>query len=633
MIKRILTKPFESKVDALGLSVFRILYSLVLFLETLQLFKFRHIIYDKDPFQYVGEIDVTFFFFFWFIVLGLLMLGLFTKTATILNYIFAIIIFSSAKHFAYHVYYLYVAVNFLLMFLPISRVFSMDSLVQKLKYTRVGFEYKVDRKVLEINYLIPVFSAIALVYFDSIFQKLSSPMWRSGLGMWLPSSLPMVTLNDTSVLLNQEWLIKFLGYFVVFFEGAFIFLFWFRQIRIPLMIIGILFHIGILIIYPIPLFALTVIAVYILMLPDLYWMKLSQLLKSKYSSYTFYYDAACPICIKAVVVIKHLDVFNKIRCLSVHEGAKIEPALKGIPEEELLINIHGVSKNGKLFKGYDAYSKMFQQLILTYPIALVMKLPGISIVGKKLYRYIAGERLTVRCTEQNCILPQYSAPPLETQNILINGWSKINLTKKFWQFIILFMFLSQCLMMWGSPIIQKRLNPYHKESLKADFFLKKSRLFLRNYFGISHHGVFLNDHFDKNNFIFRTTYFENNREIDVPIINKNGMPERYNYGSMWCYNTYYMFFDMVKHKNDRVQFEKGIVDYLKYFQTEYHIKGDQLKFNIYVKEIETPKQWERDFLKNQIKKPWQIIGIIKLNKGIASFDWSYSRNHYFNSYN
>ena len=98
---------FNDKVDALGLSVFRILYSLVLFCEISQLFKFRHIIYDKEPFQYVGEIDVTFIFIFWFIVLAFLMLGLFTKTATILNYIFGVIIFSSAKYYSYHVYLFY----------------------------------------------------------------------------------------------------------------------------------------------------------------------------------------------------------------------------------------------------------------------------------------------------------------------------------------------------------------------------------------------------------------------------------------------------------------------------------------------------------------------------------------------
>ena len=225
MRKNVIDNVFNEKVDAIGLSVFRMLYALVLFCETIQLFKFRHIIYDKEPFQYIGEIDVKFIFFFWFVVLGFLFLGLFTRFSTILNYIFGVIVFSSAKKFEYHIFYIYVNINFLLLFIPVSRVFSIDSLIKKIKYTSVRFQYVTDRKVQEINYLAIVFCSIALVYFDSVFLKLSSPMWMNGLGMWLPSSLPMVTWNDTSVLLNQEGLIKFLGYFVIVFEALFIFLF------------------------------------------------------------------------------------------------------------------------------------------------------------------------------------------------------------------------------------------------------------------------------------------------------------------------------------------------------------------------------------------------------------------------
>ena len=152
-IRKTFKEVFNNKVDALGLSVFRVLYALVLFCETSQLFRYRHRIYDKDPFVSVGEIDVTFIFLFWFIVLGLLMLGLYTRFATILNYIFGVIIFSSAKHFEYHIFYIYVGINFLLIFMPISRVFSIDSLCRKIKYSRIGFENKEERKILEINYL------------------------------------------------------------------------------------------------------------------------------------------------------------------------------------------------------------------------------------------------------------------------------------------------------------------------------------------------------------------------------------------------------------------------------------------------------------------------------------------------
>lgn len=634
MLRDTFNKIFNNKVDALGLSVFRILYSIVLFCETSQLFRFRHVIYDKEALGYVGEVDVSFIFFFWFVVLVFLLLGFHTRLSSILNYIFAVIIFSSAKYYSYHVYYVYVAVNFLLMFIPISRVFSIDSLRRKIKYSRVGYVYREDRKVLEINYLIIVFSAIALVYFDSVFQKLISPMWLSGLGMWLPSSLPMVTWNDTSILLNQEWLMKFLGYFVILFEAVFIFLFWFRSLRIPLMLIGILFHIGIFIIYPIPWFALTLIAVYLLMLPEYFWSKLSALFKRNKAPYTFYYDAACPLCIKVIVAIKHFDVFNRIRCKTVQESASAEPALKNVTEEELLINIHGVGKNGKVYKGYDAYSKLFQELIFTYPIALLMNFPGIVIVGKKMYRFIAGERLTTRCTEENCNIPVFSLPPSEHQAILIKNWNRINSTKFFWKTLMIFMFIAQCMMIWASPMIQRKINPKRRLNKIHHFMFEKSEFYLKNYMGIYYHGVFLNDHFDKNNFIFRITYLDkNNQEKELPFVNYNGMPEYFNYGPMWCYNTYHMSFDMMHQRNDKALFEKGIINYLKYYRSEHRIKTQQLDFMIYVKEIETSKKWQKDFLKNQINKPWRMVGKTVLINEAAVFDWSSSAELIFNTRN
>ncbi|RZJ53710.1 MAG: hypothetical protein EOO44_07610 [Flavobacterium sp.] len=279
--KIIMNKIFNLKVDAIGIAIFRIFYSLILFCELLQLYKFRNIIYDKQPFIETGEIDVSFLFYFWLPVVLLITVGLFTRFATILNYIFSVIIFSSAAKFEYHVFYVYVGINFLMMFMPVSRVLSLDNLLQKIKYSNIHKTYAVNKKVLQINYWMPVFIGIGLVYIDSVFHKLSSNLWANGLGVWLPSSLPMITWNDTSFLLNQEYIVKFLGYFILLFEGCFIFLFWFKKTRIPFFTIGVFFHLGILIAYPIPYFALTYIGIYLLLIPVSFWKNIAKKIKLK----------------------------------------------------------------------------------------------------------------------------------------------------------------------------------------------------------------------------------------------------------------------------------------------------------------------------------------------------------------
>lgn len=615
MIKETFRSLFNTKVDAIGLSVFRMCYTVVVFCEVHQLFKFRNLVYDADPYRYIGDVDVRYIFGFWFVILGLLFLGLFTRMATIVNYILGVIIFSSASNFEYHVFYAYVGINLLLLFMPISRVLSLDSLIRKVKYTNIGRPYQIDRKVLEINYLVPVFVGIALVYFDSVFRKIDSPMWMDGLGMWLPSSLPMAVWTDTSFILNQEWLVKFLGYLVVVFEAVFIFLFWFRKVRVPFLLLGIFFHLGILIAYPIPWFALTAVVVYLLMVPPGFWLAISKAIKSRQTAFDFYYDAECPLCNKVVVIIRHVDIFNKINCVTVQGYAAQDAVLQGIDEQTLLINIHGVDRKGKVSVGYHAYIELMKHLGYTYPLALILSLPGIATIGKNIYSYIAGNRLTERCTSENCLMPEFSAPASETDDFLVAGWNQRNLTKGFWKYFLIVTFAAQLLIISICPIFDRQIHDnivgkvLHKIVPSVQAVGKK-------YAGMTAHPVFMyNLHFDGYNHIFKIVCEENNKV--VPLLDDNGMvTNSYANGALWVNHTFRTNGPILKQDI----YEKSVLRYLRYFENENGLHHSNYK--IYVKVIETTNHWQQDFLHNQMKKPWQPAGSCSLTKDSEQFVWS-----------
>lgn len=606
-IKKIFRSFFNEKIDAIGLAIFRLFYSIILFFEVKQLYTFRHIIYDKVPFKEIGEIDVSYLFGFWFIAILFLFLGIFTRYITIINYLFSVIIFSSAHNFEYHVFYAYVGINFLLLFMPISRVLSLDSLWQKLKYTSVGKIYKIDRKVLKINYLILPFTAIGLVYFDSVFHKLSSTMWLNGLGVWLPSSLPMITWNDTSFLLNQKWLILFLGYLVLIFETIFIFLFWFKQFRIPFVILGMLFHIGILIAYPIPWFALTVIAVYLLMIPVSFWKKIASLIKANKPIYKFYYDAECPLCNKTVVLINHFDIFGLINCITVQGNYKKEESIKNYDESSLLITIHGVTLKGEVKKGYWAYIQLLKSMFYTYPLGILLSLPLLSSIGKKIYKFIAGNRLTERCTVENCAIPVFNKPITETEDLLIKGINKIKITQLFWKIIIAILIFGQGLMILQSPSIKNTFiatNSVTKNITKYPMkFLNQPYL---KFLGVTAHPVFMyKNHFINYNKIFKVvTIDKNGKEIILPFLNNDGkVVKSYFNGALWVNAT----FRVNSPEFNLKKFEKGITLYMLHYIFKENKKAKNFKF--YAKEITTSQlNWEKDFLKKQIKNKWYIVG-------------------------
>ncbi|NMH29523.1 DCC1-like thiol-disulfide oxidoreductase family protein [Flavobacterium silvaticum] len=591
---------FNTKVDAVGLSVFRMLYSVMLMGEITGLYRFRHIIFDRDPFVNAGEIDFGFIYLFWMISLLALFFGFKTRLAALINFIFGVIIFGSALKFEYHIYYSYLGVNFLLPFLPLSRVFSIDSLIEKVRYTYIGRHFKPDRTVLEVNYLLPVFAGIGLVYFDSIFLKLDNNLWTSGMGVWLPTSIPPVAWHDMTFLLNQEWLMYFLGYFVLAFETVFIFLFWFRKWRIPLMLIGIFFHIGIFVCYPIPYFALTYVVLYLLLLPPSFWLWISKSVKSQKQVYTFYYDAECPLCNKVVVVIRHLDVFNRVKCLTVQGNYQNDPAVKHLDEETLFINIHGVTESGKVRVGFWAYVELFKAIGYTFPLGLLISLPGISAIGKKVYAYIAGERLTVRCTSENCSIPVISEPVSETTDILVSGWNRLAITQKFWKWLIALFFIFQCLLI-------ARVVP----SVISDITTK--------YLGLTRHTVFLDFHFEGYNHEIKVMYVsQDGKEILVPVINEDGTPGDYSMGPTWRNIS----FDVISQVLKPAKFETRIKPYLLYFLDEHGINADGAKFRYYIKELDTPKLWEKDFLHKQMEKPWVPAGESTFEKKTAVFTWN-----------
>ena len=623
MYKKVFTSIFNTKIDAVGLSVFRMCYALVLFFEVKQLYTFRHIIYDKDPFKYIGEVDVSFIFYFWFVVLLFLFLGLFTRYTTLLNYIFGVLVFSSAVKFEYHVFYAYVGINFLLLFIPIARVLSLDSLFQKIKYTLIGKPFNIDRKVLKINYIIPVFVAIGLVYFDSIFHKFSSKMWTDGLGVWLPSSLPMVTWNDTSFLLNQKWLMLFLGYLVLVFETCFLFLFWFKRFRIPFLGLGLFFHIGILIAYPIPWFALTAVVAYLLMVPVSFWLAIGKKIQLKKSRYTFYYDAACPLCNKVIVVIQHFDVFKAVACVTVQGNYQNDVALKGFTEEELLLNIHGVTNSGKVSVGFWSYVQLLKAMVYTYPIGLLVSLPVVNALGQSVYKFVAGNRLTERCTVENCSLPVYTKPLEETDDLLIKGFNQLTLTQFFWKVVLLFLFCGQLLFIWFSPSIQNNFPKVGYVNKVIYVPYENMKAFYVNFFGITHHPVFMFDyHFENYRFIFKIESINSNgmKKI-VPLLDNDGLVKNsYATGAFWVNHTFRVNGTHFNLEN----YQKGVLPYLKYFERQNKLKT--VKYIFYCKEIKPKEKWEYDFLHKQMAKPWIEVGTATFEKDSLIFNWNLKMN-------
>ncbi|WP_162055070.1 hypothetical protein [Pontibacter pamirensis] len=259
----------QTQVTGLGLSIFRVFFSLILLVEVAKVFYFRHLYFDPTPYIVEAELSFSLVLLVWLGVLFFLLIGFFTRTAALINYVLVLVFFSSFTTIKYHFDAALVGLSFLLIILPMANTWSVDSFLYQLQRPQRG-----EQKVRKVYYFLPVLLVLCLQYVDSFFHKAASAMWLKGLGVWLPASLPNQIYTAHSWLLNQEELITGLGYLVMLFELLFIFLLPFGKIRSWLALIGVSMHLGIVLTFPIPSFGLTFAGVYMLLLPDSFWSRI-----------------------------------------------------------------------------------------------------------------------------------------------------------------------------------------------------------------------------------------------------------------------------------------------------------------------------------------------------------------------
>lgn len=599
-----LNRLIKSKVSSKNLAFFRMLYGIVLLLEVLKLKDFQNLIYDKVPFFELGEISLAYVFNIWILVIGCIIVGFKTRVSTIINYIIGLILIGTIKEYEYHMFYTYMGVNFLLIFTPVSASFSIDNLLERINNSSIRKIHKPEEKVSEFYYVLLIFFGVAIVYFDSIFYKLSSPMWKAGLGMWKPASMPFAVYNNLSWLLNQEMIMKFLGYLTIVFELVFIFFYWNRWMKWPLLIVGVGLHIGIWIIFPIPQFAQGVIAIYALMLPLNFFDRFKT--KESKNPLLFFYDSECPLCLRTRIIIEFFDVFKQVKFLSVQGNYDKHEVLKKYEYDELLDNIYSIN-NGKVYSGVDTYIQVLMKMKYTFLFGLILKIPGIYHLAKKVYSYVAKNRNTERCNEDNCEVGFGEGSVSADKVKLFKNFTTEDLKGQFLKFVFFMFLILQIITSLRSPLIYQTFVQFKafKVVLNATESVKS---YSKSLFGVTNHGVFMDNHFKQYNHIFRVDYVDGNKQITLPIINKNGMPDAYLKNFNWVKWTFRVDCRIV----DMEKLNKGVKDFSVYWlNTSKDIKYEDSKtyrFKIYCKIIDSPNGYEYDFLNRQIAKPWIEVG-------------------------
>jgi predicted DCC family thiol-disulfide oxidoreductase YuxK len=116
------------------------------------------------------------------------------------------------------------------------------------------------------------------------------------------------------------------------------------------------------------------------------------------------YDGYCGICQRTIQILKRLDLFERLRFFNFRESSALsqsEIAEHSFSQEALQEEMH-VTKDGRVYKGFEAYQRLAFALPLGWLIAPFLWLPGVPKIGSQIYQQIAKKRFSLSCSIHGC---------------------------------------------------------------------------------------------------------------------------------------------------------------------------------------------------------------------------------------
>jgi predicted DCC family thiol-disulfide oxidoreductase YuxK len=609
LLRGLLQQGLAKQVPATGLGVFRILVGLVLLQEVFYLLFFRHLIFDRVPFVDQASPMVDVFLAVWAVLALCITLGWHTRLAAAGNYLLWLVFVDFTPmwlDFDGGFDQMMTGISFLLMLLPAERGLSLDNLRWALKHSAPGRPYQPRTTVSVLCYSLPIAIVLGLLYLDAGIHKLSAEFWRNGMGSWLPPSHPyyMSPLN-LSWLLENEWLERTIGYSLIVFQFVFLPLFWFRFARVPLLLIGASFHIGIILSLNIYQFGFGMLAPYALLVPFSWW----RCLRFKTPRLTVFYDGQCPLCTRTVVVLSHFDGFGAVAFKDLQTHAQACRALDQIPACELLKDLYAVDGQGRLFAGVDTYLQIAQAMVWLAPLAWIIGLPGLHSVAKSVYRRIADSRTRLVCDE-TCAVPVADAKSeLWAKLYAEYAGSERRQATRLAKFLVLIAVLQlNSTLQFG---VFYRLNQGHASSEVGQVLegMSNSILLMSHAFlGITPHALYMHDHFVGYNRLLAVAYKDKDgQEHFLPFVNEEGRIVAPNWGRVQCWWANIAVTPRIKRK----RLDKALMQVTAFWGEKIGLDVRHTEFILKMKEVKVPMDFVPGLRAYNLAQPWKDIGTVR----------------------
>ena len=117
------------------------------------------------------------------------------------------------------------------------------------------------------------------------------------------------------------------------------------------------------------------------------------------------YDGACGFCRRSLAVAQRLDTGGRLR---LHDGTDREMVRTRFPEladADLDEAMFAIDARRQVTRGFFAFRRLAWESPLTWPLLPLFYAPGASLVGPRVYAWVARNRRRFGCESEVCELP------------------------------------------------------------------------------------------------------------------------------------------------------------------------------------------------------------------------------------
>jgi predicted DCC family thiol-disulfide oxidoreductase YuxK len=308
-------------------------------------------------------------------------IGYRTRLSVVVAWATFLLIRNSSMAFTYGLGAMLLIVLFYSLFMPVAREWSVDRVLAPPARREEPADPSLSVAVLRVH--------LCIVYAASGFAKVIGDQWWSGDALWRALSLPQFQQFDPTPLLGWAVLFPALSIMAAFSQVGYPVLVWTR-LRVPIVLIAELLHIGIAIFLGLWLFSLVMIALNTAAFGEAVWKVLAahRLHAAPPTSFRRHehvrviYDGACPFCDDYARYQRLRDATRlELVDARAHPEVLLEHAIAPGSLEDGMV----VVADGRLYHGADAMHLL--STIATAPgrpwvqaIALVTRSPVLARV-------------------------------------------------------------------------------------------------------------------------------------------------------------------------------------------------------------------------------------------------------------